>query len=244
MIQQFERTPARPEKGPMDPVSLDCEMGYTTMGLELIRLTALSWPEGRELLDILVRPMGEILDFNTRFSGVCSKQYATAVPYGTQSPDPTSSSSNKPMQLVESPAAARELLFGLLQPETPLIGHAIENDLNACRVIHPTVIDTVLLYPAQGGLPYRISLKTLSLNHLEREIQSGDNGHDSREDALATGDLVRIRARECWKALKDKGWIFKDDVLVPPPGASLQDVRQVAKSLRKPPGLKRNNPDT
>ena len=32
-------------------------------------------------------------------------------------------------------------------------GHAIDNDLNACRTIHSTVINTVLLYPAQKKVP-------------------------------------------------------------------------------------------
>ncbi|KAF7593626.1 RNA exonuclease 3 [Aspergillus hancockii] len=226
-ILQFEQTPTQPDRGPLPPVCFDCEMGYTTLGLELIRLTAVSWPEGKELLDVIVRPMGEILDLNSRFSGIFPEHYKNAVPYGSSATKAGSSAQeegeveSKPLQVVESPAAARALLFQLLQPETPLIGHAIDNDLNSSRIIHPTVIDTVILYPVGAGLPNRMSLKTLSRKYLDRHIQTGGNrGHDSKEDAIATGDLVRVKAAETWKVLKSKGWVIQDDKLVPPPDAT------------------------
>ncbi|KAI2793052.1 RNA exonuclease 3 [Penicillium oxalicum] len=225
-ILQFETTPPQPGKGPLNPVCFDCEMGYTTQGLELIRLTAVSWPEGHGLLDVLVRPIGEILDLNSRFSGVFPEHFVTAVPYGTQpvSPAVDGASERKelgqtPMQVVDSPAAARSLLFALLQPETPLIGHAIENDLNVCRIIHPTIIDTVILYPApRGGLPNRMGLRTLARRYLSRDIQTGgDKGHDSKEDAIATGDLVRRLIGDSWKSHKQFGWRFEGDRLIAPP---------------------------
>ncbi|KAJ5514210.1 Exonuclease [Penicillium fimorum] len=223
-ILQFQTTPSQPGKGPLEPVSIDCEMGYTTLGLELIRLTAVSWPKGCDLLDVLVRPMGEVLDLNTRFSGVTPQHYVSAKPYGTPIPSASSPSAgeknktNPPLQLVQSPAEARDLLLKLLQPETPLIGHAIDNDLNACRIIHPTVIDTVLLYPHPKGLPIRISLKALAQRHLGRDIQVGDNGHDSKEDSIATGDLVRVKVGEKWKALKKNGHKIEGGKLVHPGG--------------------------
>ncbi|CAG7957623.1 unnamed protein product [Penicillium nalgiovense] len=223
-ILQFQTTPSQPGKGPLEPVSIDCEMGYTTLGLELVRLTAVSWPKGSDLLDVLVRPMGEVLDLNTRFSGVTPQHYASAIPYGTPMPNTHSPSGDKikktnlPLQLVQSPAEARELLLKLLQPETPLIGHAIDNDLNACRIIHPTVIDTVLLYPHPKGLPIRLSLKALVQRHLGRDIQVGDNGHDSKEDSVATGDLVRVKVGEKWKELKKKGQKIEGGKLVCPDG--------------------------
>lgn len=222
-ILQFEKTPEQPDKRPQQPVCFDCEMGYTTQGLELIRLTAVSWPEGKELLDVLVKPIGEILDLNSRFSGIFPEHYATAIPYGAEAPDTPAAEDGEihrtRLQVVESPAAARDLLFQHLHPETPLIGHAIDNDLNACRVIHPTIIDTVLLYPHPGGLPIRTSLKVLSRKHLDRDIQTGGSqGHDSKEDSVATGDLVRVKALETWQRLKGKGWTIQDGSLVAPPG--------------------------
>lgn len=225
-VLQFEKTPWQKSSAQTlrPPVSFDCEMGYTTLGMELIRLTAVSWPDGNTLLDILVRPMGEVLDLNSRFSGVFLEHYANAVPYSGNLPGNNKETNNPesgnklPLQVVDSPAAARALLFEHLQPDTPLIGHAIDNDLNACRIIHPTVVDTVLLYPApRGGLPYRMGLKTLSRRYLERDIQmGGERGHDSKEDAVATGDLVRVKVVDTWKGLKGKGCGIKEGKLVSP----------------------------
>ncbi|KAL4982185.1 RNA exonuclease 3 [Aspergillus falconensis] len=229
-ILQFEKTPENTELNNPTPICFDCEMGYTTLGMELIRLTAISWPEGRKVLDVLVRPLGEILDLNSRYSGVFPEHYTNALPYGTAPTESSASSSSRsssrsPLQLVSSPAEARALLFNLLNPSTPLIGHAIDNDLNACRIIHPTVIDTAILYPHPGGgLPYRMSLRTLARKHLDREIQtggaSGKQGHDSVEDALATGDLVRVKAGLVWGRLKEKGWVVREGKLVAPDSSS------------------------
>lgn len=243
-ILQFKPTPAQPEKGRMQPVCMDCEMGYTTLGLEMIRLTAISWPEGNDLLDVLVKPMGEVLDLNSRFSGVFPEHYVSATPYGTIIPNTNSTETTKsPLQFVESPAAARDLLLGLLQPDTPLIGHAIDNDLNVCRIIHPTVIDTVVLYPhPRGRLPYRMGLKALARKFLNREIQTGgDRGHDSKEDSKATGDLVRVKVGERWNRLKAKGWRIENDTLIPPPKQESQDAHQAASELGSRGRQKRKN---
>lgn len=220
-VLQFEETPPQPDKGPMAPICFDCEMAYTTLGLELIRLTALTWPDGEAVLDVLVKPMGEVLDLNSRYSGVFPEHYKNAIPHGAPAPDIKAADledgelSTPPMRVVESPAAARALLFQFLQPDTPLIGHAIDNDLNACRIVHPTIIDTVLLFPHPRGLPIRYGLKHLSKLHLDRDIQTGgDKGHDSNEDAKATGDLVRFKAAERWKVLKRQGWTIRGGRLV------------------------------
>ncbi|KKK18364.1 hypothetical protein ARAM_001860 [Aspergillus rambellii] len=246
-ILQFKKTPENPNKGRTTPIGFDCEMGFTTLGLELIRLTAVSWPEGKGLLDILVRPVGEVLDLNSQFSGVFPEHYKKALPYDASGSIETSSSDigkpeSAPLQVVDSPAAARALLFELLQPTTPLIGHAIDNDLNACRIIHPTVIDTAILYPhPAGGFPYRMSLKNLSKKHLDRDIQTGGNrGHDSKEDAVATGDLVRVKATETWKILKSRGWGIQNGELIPPPGVEDSAASSLWK-LGRGAGQKRSN---
>lgn len=224
LVMPFRETPATSSKpGPHRAVCFDCEMGYTTKGFELIRLTATSWPGGEGLLDVLVRPLGEVLDLNSQFSGVFPKHYADAMPYnsrpngGIQAFD----AGNKPqLRVVESPAAARDLLFELLTPETPLIGHALENDLNAARIIHPSIVDTVLLYPHPRGLPIRFGLKVLMKKHLDRDIQTGGaQGHDSMEDAQAAGDLVRLKVADAWNAMRRDGWTIRDNEFsAPSPG--------------------------
>ncbi|XP_046684415.1 exonuclease GOR-like [Homalodisca vitripennis] len=47
--------------------ALDCELVFTTMGLEVARV---SLANGSSQNDALVQPEHEIIDFNTRFSGV------------------------------------------------------------------------------------------------------------------------------------------------------------------------------
>lgn len=213
-LWQFEETPARSDGRKRGPVVFDCEMVYTTRGFELVRLTALSWPTKKTLLDILVQPFGEILDLNTRFSGVTPQMYADAPMYDV-SKRPKYTPDEK-LQKVKSPKIARLLLFDLLDLHTPLIGHAIENDLNACRVIHPFVIDTVLLYPSIRGLPYRRKLRDLAREHLKRSIQAESaQGHDSKEDSEATGDLARVKVKEKWNQLAMQGFWWKGDALMP-----------------------------
>ncbi|EXJ81639.1 hypothetical protein A1O1_07704 [Capronia coronata CBS 617.96] len=222
-ILQFEHTPDKPDIRGLPPISFDCEMGYTTLGMEVIRVTAVSWPEGRLVLDILVRPFGEILDLNTRFSGVTQQAFANALPYEITASDKgeaaegVGSEEAFGLHKVASPAVARQLLFDRLSPNTPLIGHAIENDLNVCRIIHPFIIDTALLYPHPRGLPFKYGLKMLSQKHLSRGIQTGgEAGHDSKEDAIATGDLVTKKVVEKWSVMQHEGWAFVDGMLMAP----------------------------
>ena len=199
-IMPFVQTPENPARLSGEAVAFDCEIGYTTFGLELIRLTAIAWPTGNHLVDVLVRPLGEVLDFNSRFSGVWPEDYAEALEASRlksagQKPKP-SGAAKVPLDIVESPAEARALLFKYISPTTPLIGHALENDLKAMRIIHPCIVDTVALFPHGQGLPKRNSLKMLSSMILDRDIQSDFRGHDSHQDARAAGDLVRMKIKE------------------------------------------------
>ncbi|KAI1425655.1 hypothetical protein F5Y12DRAFT_746070 [Xylaria sp. FL1777] len=218
-VLNFVHTPINPKVPKERAVSFDCEMGYTVYGLELIRLTVVSWPAGDTLLDILVRPVGEVLDLNTRFSGVRSEDMASAErcevgsdhqPTTIPAPDPSQKPKRR-LKIAASPKIARDILFTVISAETPLIGHGLENDLNAARIIHPNCIDTVLLWPHRNGLPMRHGLKYLMEAKLGRQIQVDSaegppEGHDSAEDAQAAGDLVRLKVRDEWKSMQLKGW--------------------------------------
>ncbi|KAL8767100.1 MAG: hypothetical protein Q9194_006089 [Teloschistes cf. exilis] len=194
LIMPFRQTPIPEGTGLPGAVCFDCEMGYTTFGMELIRLTATAWPDGREVLDVLVRPLGEVLDLNSRFSGVWPEDYAKAVPYDSGPRESGKAVDASVLKLVDSPVKARELLFELLTPDTPLMGHALENDLNASRILHSVIVDTCLLFPHPRGLPLRFGLKMLMKKYLDRDIQMGGaQGHDSKEDARAAGDLAKTK---------------------------------------------------
>jgi RNA exonuclease 1 len=214
-ILQFQTTPLN-TKAERTAIAFDCEMGYTTAGLEMIRLSACTWPSNEALIDVLVKPMGKILDLNTKFSGVTPRQFRDAIEYDAEKHTPLTESvkdTTKPreMKIVSSPVAARTLLTSYISPNTVLIGHAIDNDLNVLRLLHYTIVDTSLLYPHHGGLPYRFPLRKLAKDFLNLDIQTaGAAGHDSMEDSRATGDLVRFKIMKEWKFLAAQGWSVKE----------------------------------
>jgi hypothetical protein len=75
------------------------------------------------------------------------------------------------------------------------------------------LIDTALLFPHNAGLPYRNALRTLVSLHLGRAIQvvgSAVEGHDSKEDAIAAGDLVRFAIGKEWERMRRGGWSLED----------------------------------
>lgn len=148
-------------------IGIDCEMGFTTQGFELLRVTAIDFFTGKEVIDILVKPIGEVVDLNTKFSGVASiKDDADSFWEGIAK------------------------LGQVMDHRTILIGHGLENDLNAMRILHKRVIDTAILYPKHKATPkFRYSLKQLAFEYLGRVIQTGE--HDSGEDSLAAIDVVK-----------------------------------------------------
>jgi RNA exonuclease 1 len=242
-ILNFEKTPENPNATDR-PVCIDGEMGYTVYGLELIRLTATSWPNYEELFDVLVRPSGPILDLNSRYSGVWPQAMAEAVPWSSDPGcEPSEPGTKRKLRIVESPAAARALLFSHLSPQIPVIGHGLENDLNAARMIHPIIIDTALLYPHKAGLPYRNGLKSLMLTHLNRHVQvvvdGKMDGHDSKEDANAAGDLVRFALANEWQKMKKGGWTLENGEFKAPLG-SQKDIQPPPRVLTGPSGKKRS----
>ncbi|KAJ3303977.1 RNA exonuclease 3 [Kappamyces sp. JEL0829] len=164
---KFMQLPHDGAGGSYAPVlALDCEMSYTTGGLELVRCTALDW-YGETVLDRIIKPSNPVLDFNTRFSGISTFP-------------PTAQTLDEFMAEFSTVASS----------QTILIGHGLENDLVALKLVHNRVIDTAQVYPHPHSLPMRHSLQQLAQVHLKRFIQGGE--HDSREDALACLDLVKL----------------------------------------------------
>ncbi|KAK6513507.1 RNA exonuclease 3 [Arthrobotrys megalospora] len=222
-IWQFVETPPAQVLSPADTqtttppetpniekaICMDCEMAFTTEGFEVIRLTATRFPTYENIVDILVQPYGEILDLNTRFSGVTQEQFDTALPY-----NPSALYDPKVLTRASSPLEAREILFKYIDSSTIIVGHALDNDMNCMRMIHQRIVDTAILYRHRTpGM--RFSLKYLVKTHLGRFIQSNENaqGHDSREDANEAGNLVRKRIKNDVKVGKiGKDGIWAGDV--------------------------------
>lgn len=154
--------------------ALDCEMSYTTFGLELTRVTVVD-TDMQVVYDTFVKPDNEIVDYNTRFSGVTEADLADT------------SISLRDVQAV---------LLSMFNADTILIGHSLESDLLALKVIHSTVVDTSVLFPHRLGLPYKRSLRNLMADYLRQIIQDNVDGHSSSEDASACMHLVIWKIRE------------------------------------------------
>ncbi|KAK9887629.1 hypothetical protein WA026_023588 [Henosepilachna vigintioctopunctata] len=155
--------------------SLDCEMCYTINGMELCRVTVVGI-DGGLLYNTFVKPEYQVVDFNTRFSGVTERDVTL---YGKTLPE-----------------VQRDLL-SFINEGSILVGHSIHNDLRALKILHRNIVDISLIFPHYLGYPYRYSLKQLTLHCLHKQIQSSDYGHDPYEDALSSMELLM------WKIVQD-----------------------------------------
>ncbi|KAJ8679510.1 hypothetical protein QAD02_015297 [Eretmocerus hayati] len=168
-LQGYVRT--RPAKyvscdGNYGVYALDCEMCFTKNGLELGKVTVVAL-DGKLIYEAFCKPESEIIDYNTRFSGLRAKDLVNA---------------SKKLKDVQKD------LLSFVSAETLLIGHGLENDLRALKIIHTQVVDTSLSYPHFKGFPFKYSLKALARTILNRDIQQLE--HDSAEDARIAAELM------------------------------------------------------
>uniref|UniRef100_A0A8C6RSP2 REX1, RNA exonuclease 1 n=1 Tax=Nannospalax galili TaxID=1026970 RepID=A0A8C6RSP2_NANGA len=175
-LEGFVRTFEKeiPDNAHAGVFALDCEMSYTTYGLELTRVTVVD-TDMQVVYDTFVKPDNEVVDYNTRFSGVTEAD------------------------LVDTSITLRDVqavLLSMFSADTILIGHSLESDLLALKVIHSTVVDTSVLFPHRLGLPYKRSLRNLMADYLRQIIQDNVDGHSSSEDASACMHLVTWKIRE------------------------------------------------
>ncbi|KAI9021243.1 hypothetical protein DFJ74DRAFT_119568 [Hyaloraphidium curvatum] len=152
-----------------DVVGLDCEMVFTSLGFEVARASLVDG-KGEVLLDAFVRPRGSIIDLNTRWSGI--------TPEHIERPDALTFE------------GLRTRMAELMDAETVIVGHGLENDLRVLRLLHEPIVDTAVLFPHPKGLPMRNGLRFLSERHLGRLVQQGGAGHDSVEDAICALQLA------------------------------------------------------
>lgn len=167
LIDSLEEAPS----DQLEIVALDCELSYTTAGLTLTRLTLVD-EEGEMILDEIVRTRTDIVDYNTRFSGITAEEYEEKAVFTLEQ--------------------VRKTMARFVGENTILVGHGLENDLRAIRLVHHKIVDTVMLYPHARGFPFRTSLRDLTARFLGKIIQNGTSlGHSSLEDARMSLELVR-----------------------------------------------------
>jgi DNA polymerase III epsilon subunit-like protein len=168
-------------------LALDCEMCTTHAGKELTRCTVVN-SRCEVIYDSFCVPENAIIDFNTRYSGI---DKTTLVGVTTKLAD------------------VQRALLAFITCDHVLVGHSLESDLNALKLVHERVADTSVLFKfvpnfhdprknrARSYAKY--SLRQLAKEYLGRTIQvtaTGDVLHDSREDAVTALDLFAVKVRQ------------------------------------------------
>uniref|UniRef100_A0A3B5K017 Zgc:152968 n=1 Tax=Takifugu rubripes TaxID=31033 RepID=A0A3B5K017_TAKRU len=160
--------------------ALDCEMCYTIHGLELSRVTLVN-SRLQVIYDTFVSPDNEVIDYNTRFSGISEEDVK-----GNHT----------------SLREVQDKLLSFINADTILIGHSLETDLCALKLLHGTVVDTSVVFPHHLGPPYKLTLTSITAEHLRRIIQESVCGHDTAEDASACMELMLWKLKEDGKLKK------------------------------------------
>jgi len=190
-------------------IAMDGEMIYTTMGVELARLSFVDWNEN-VILDVLIEPVGKIVDWNSRFSGLNAEMIDQFIPVlpselsldsTTTITDIHSSFPEKGKgKMISFDNLWKILISHYIKPDTIILGHSLENDLHYMGLEHWNVIDTTHLFPhksfvlgSEGNIiKFKYSLKILAKEKLGLFIQESTAfGHSSVEDSKICLKLLK-----------------------------------------------------
>ena len=152
--------------------ALDCEMVKSARGGELARVTILDF-SGNICYDTLVKPPVPIGDYRTKFSGITQEMLEGVT-----------------ITLKE----VQTFMLKMISAQDIIVGHSLDNDLKVLHLEHRKVVDTSVVFPHQDGPPKKKSLRKIAMEVLNRKIQADSSSHDSKEDALAALDLVKVKA--------------------------------------------------
>lgn len=164
------------EYAPVTPSSpmfgLDCEMCYTSAGCNEVTRISIVDEKYESIYETLVLPKNKILNYLTPYSGITAEMMT-----------------NVTKSLDEVQRDVQELL----PPDAILVGQSLNCDLMACKMMHPYVIDTSVIFNLSGIPRMKSKLQTLAREFLGEQIQSNPLGHDSIEDCATTLKLVKLK---------------------------------------------------
>ncbi|XP_011099099.1 small RNA degrading nuclease 1 [Sesamum indicum] len=157
----------------VDMIAIDCEMVLCEDGTEaLVKVCAVD----RNLqvkLDEVVNPDKAIADYRTEITGISAKDLDG---------------------VTHSLKDVQKLLKKLLSNGTILVGHSLNNDLQALKLDHTRVVDTSYVFKyANGPTNKKPSLSLLCKAMLGYELRQKGNPHNCLDDACAAMKLVLAR---------------------------------------------------
>lgn len=134
-----------------------------------IRVSVVAYFTAEVLVDKLVFPDEPLLTYNTRFSGVSHAQMSRAKSMG---------------DCFFGIAAAREAIWKFIGPDTIVVAHSGQNDLNSLRWIHENIVDTHLVE----------SLPVMKMEKEAREKEANEK-KAREEEVLQTTGKEELSAR-------------------------------------------------
>ena len=81
-----------------------------------------------------------------------------------------------------------QLLFQVAARDI-LVGHSLESDLRAVKLLHSRVVDTAIVFPHKMGPPYKRALRTLAVEQIQRIIQN-DGGSTVSTEACCCLEIL------------------------------------------------------
>ncbi|XP_063725073.1 uncharacterized protein LOC134853070 isoform X3 [Symsagittifera roscoffensis] len=156
-------------------LAIDCEMclvrnRYTLQSESALTRVAVVDEKYNTLYDTLVKPKGRVYDYLTRFSGITEDMLLNVKTTLDQ--------------------VQREVMR-VIPPNAILVGHSLNFDLHALKMVYPHVIDTSQVLKKPSWSPVRLKHYIKAL--LEQSIQKNERGHDPVEDAVAAMRLAQVK---------------------------------------------------
>ncbi|KAJ0140634.1 Heavy metal tolerance protein [Fusarium oxysporum f. sp. albedinis] len=161
-------------------IVLDCEMAGTRNGAsEVVSICVVDLFSGEVLMNSLVKPREQIIDWRSNIHGIRPATLSTAVVQG---------------QALDGWEAAREKLFNHVNTDTVMVGQSIQHDLKALRISHATVVDTAILtsdavFGAEMHSRRCWGLQSLCDDLLGLRIRQSKT-HDALEDTMAAREVT------------------------------------------------------